>query len=463
MTDTVLKPVAPAVTARTRLMLEGPIVPTMLRIATPNLAVNVILIAVTASVDAHFVSRLDGGRGLAALAGLALVFPLLMLMQQMANMAMGGAIAASVARALGAGRTRDASALAWHALVIGIGAATLCSAVFVLGGPAIYRALGGRGPVLAAALEYSNVIFAGAFAYWLLGALTSIVRGTGQAAVLAWVYIGAELLHIALVPLLVFGWGPVPALGITGAGLATVISFIASASALAWFLASGRTAITLSLRGLRLERKVFAEILKVGAPMSLAPVLNNVALASLTTYAGLLGATSLAAFGAAVRLEYLLYPLNFSMGAAVLAMMGSNIGAKQFARAGRIAWIALALAACFMTSVGVVAIAAPDLWMRLFSHDPQVLAAAAGYLAIVGLAYPFVAGTLLNSAFQSTRQPQWPLTAMASRLAVVVAGGWIAINVLQAGLPGIAVVTALGLVTMGGVLMGAFRFFARLR
>ena len=63
--------------------------------------------------------------------------------------------------------------------------------------------------MLAAALEYSNAIFAGAIAYWLLGALTSIVRGTVHAAILAWVYIAAEALHIALVPLLVFGWGPV--------------------------------------------------------------------------------------------------------------------------------------------------------------------------------------------------------------------------------------------------------------
>ena len=102
MTDTAIKP-APAAAARTRLLLDGPIVPTMLRIATPNLAVNVILIAVTASVDAHFVGYL----GLDALAGLALVFPFLMLMQQMANMAMGGAIAAAVARTLGAGRLRS--------------------------------------------------------------------------------------------------------------------------------------------------------------------------------------------------------------------------------------------------------------------------------------------------------------------------------------------------------------------
>ena len=458
MTDTAMKPATPAVAARTRLLLEGPIVPTMLRIATPNLAVNVILIAVTASVDAHFVGHL----GLEALAGLALVFPFLMLMQQMANMAMGGAIAAAIARSLGAGRTHEARALACHALAIAAGAAAIFSAVFLLGGPALYRLLGERGPVLAAALEYSNVIFAGAIAYWLLGALTSIVRGTGHAAILAWVYIAAEALHIALVPLLVFGWGPVPALGITGAGLATVTSFLASATALAIYLSSGRTAVTLSFNGLRFERRLFADILRVGAPMSLAPVLNNAALAALTTYAGVLGATSLAAFGAAVRLEYLLYPLNFSMGAAVLAMMGANIGARQFGRAARITWIGLALSAGAMACVSLVAIAAPGLWMGLFSGDAGILADGALYLAIVGVAYPFVAGTLLNSAFQSTRQPQWPLAAMGCRLAVVVLGGWIAVEILHTGLTGIAVVTALGLMTMGGVLIGAFRFFAKL-
>ena len=85
-------PAKPAA-ARTRLLLEGPIVATLLRLAAPNVVVNVVLIAVTATVDAHFVGRM----GPQALAGLSLVFPLIMLMQQMANSSMGGAIASAVA------------------------------------------------------------------------------------------------------------------------------------------------------------------------------------------------------------------------------------------------------------------------------------------------------------------------------------------------------------------------------
>ncbi len=457
MSDAALKPSAPA--ARTRRLLEGPIVPTLLRIAAPNLVVNVILISVTTSVDAHFVGQL----GLDALAGLALVFPLMMLMQQMANMAMGGAIAAAIARALGAGRRDDASSLAIHALVIAAVAALSFSAVFLIGGPALYELLGGRGAVLAAALEYSNVIFAGAFAYWFLGALTSIVRGTGHAAVLAYVYVAAELLHIALAPALVFGWGPLPRLGITGAGLATLLSLIVACVALAAYILSGRTSLAPVLSARHLERRLFGEILHVGVPMSLAPVLNNAALSTLTAYASVLGVTSLAAFGAAVRLEYLLYPLNFGLGAAVLAMVGINIGARQFGRAARIAWIAVGLSACVMTAVGALAVVMPNLWMSLFSQDPAIRAEAAGYLAIVGFAYPFVACNTLMSAFQATRQPQWPLAAMTCRLMVVVVGGWIALDVLQAGLVGLGVVTALGLAAWGLVQSIAFRLFARLR
>ena len=455
MTDTAIRPAA---ALRIQRLLEGPIVPPLLRIAVPNFVVNVVLISVTTGVDAHFVGQL----GLDALAGLALVFPLMMLMQQMANMAMGGAIAASIARALGAGRREDASALAVHALVIAVGAAALFSVTFLLGGRVLYELMGGRGAVLAAALEYSNVIFAGALLYWLLGALTSIIRATGQAAILAYVYVGAEIVHIALVPVLVFGWGPLPALGITGAGVATLLSLTIGCAALGTYIAAGRTPIAVP-SSTRLEHRLFGEILRVGVPMSLMPVLNNAALATLTTYAGLLGATSLAAFGAAVRLEYLLYPLNFGLGAAVLAMVGANIGAKQFERAARIAWTAVGLSACVMAMVGTLAITVPDLWMRFFSDDPAILADAAGYLAIVGFAYPFVACNTLMSAFQATRQPRWPLISMTCRLVVVVVGGWITIQALHTGLVGLGIVTALGLAAWGVVQAVAFRFYAHLR
>ncbi|SEP33475.1 putative efflux protein, MATE family [Rhodospirillales bacterium URHD0017] len=444
--------------ARTRLLLEGPIISTLLRLAPANLVVNVVLIAVTASVDAYFVGQL----GLEALAGLSLVFPPMMLMQQMANASMGGAMAAAVGKAIGAGKRDEAAALVVHALVIACVAGALFTTLFVGVGPILYGWLGGRGAVLAAALDYGNVIFAGAVVYWLLGALTSVVRATGQVSLLAWVYLGAEALHIVLVPILVFGAGPIPALGATGAGIATVTSFATSSAVLAGWLASGRTSVTLSLRGVRLQPAMFGEILRVGVPMSALPLFNNLALATLTAYAGLLGTASLAGFGIGVRLEYLLYPINFGLGAGVLAMVSTNLGARQFERAGRIAWIGTGLSVGVMWLIGVLAITAPGLWSGLFTDDPEIRRATAIYLGVVGMAYVFVAPNTLMSAFQSTRQPQFPLLAALARLIVVLIGGWIATQAFDTGLVGLGIVTFAGLVAMGSVLSLAFLLYANL-
>jgi putative MATE family efflux protein len=440
--------------SRTRLLLEGPIVSTLLRLAAPNVVVNVVLIAVTATVDAYFIAQL----GPDALAGISLVFPLIMLMQQMANSSMGGAVASSVARAIGAGRDEEAAALAIHGVVIAAGMAAIFASVLLIGGPVIYTLMGSVGGAHAAALEYSNTIFAGAFAYWLLSTLTSVVRGAGQAAVLAVIYLAAEALHVLLVPLLMFGIGPLPPLGITGAGIATVASFAASSAVLAWYIASRRTAIRLSLRGVRLQKRLFVDILRVGAPMSLQPILNNLALATLTGFVTTLGVAQLAGFGIAVRLEYLLYPLAFSLGAGVLAMVATNIGAGHFARAERIAWTAAALAAGVTGCVGLFGLVWPGAWIGLFTDAPEVHVLAAGYLAIIGLAFPFIGlGVTLASAFQATGRPLWPLLAITSRALVVVVGGWIAVRLTGTGLSHFAMIAALGVLAYGAGLAVAFR------
>jgi putative MATE family efflux protein len=441
-------------TARTALLLEGPIVSTLLRLAAPNVVVNVVLIAVTATVDAHFVGQL----GPAALAGISLVFPLIMLMQQMANSSMGGAIASAVARAIGAGRHADASALIVHGVIVAAGMAVIFTSFLLICGPVIYALMGGTGEIRTAALEYSNAIFAGALAYWLLSTLTSVIRGAGQAAVLAIVYLAAEVLHIILVPVLMFGLGPVPPLGIAGAGIATVASFTASSAVLAWYIASGRTSIRVSLRGVQLSRRLFVEILRVGAPMSLMPILNNLALAVLTGFVGALGAAQLAGFGVAARLEYLLYPLAFGLGVGVLAMVGTSIGAGNFVRAARVAWTAAVMAAVVTGCIGLFGVTLPTAWTALFTEAPEVTAFAADYLLIVGLAYPFLGlGLTLASAFQAAGRPLWPLLGITGRALTVILGGWIAIHLGGAGLANLAVVAASGLIVYGASLTIAFR------
>lgn len=160
---------------RTRLLLEGRIVPTLLRLAWPNILVMLVQ-ASTGLIETWWVSRL----GTAALAGMALVFPGFMMMQMLSGGAVGGGISSAIARALGAGRQSDADALVCHAIIINVALGIACSVPVLAFGPSLYRALGGEGASLEAALSYSNVVFAGCVLVWLLNALASVLRGTGN-------------------------------------------------------------------------------------------------------------------------------------------------------------------------------------------------------------------------------------------------------------------------------------------
>jgi Na+-driven multidrug efflux pump len=155
-------------------------------------------------------------------------------------------------------------------------------------------------------------------------------------------------------------------------------------------------------------------------------------------------------------LEYLMYPIVFGLGAPVVAMVGTNIGAGQTARATRIAWIAAGLAAAATTFVGVLAIAWPRLWVALFTAAPDVSAPAATYLAIAALGYAFIGMNTLTQAFQAMGQTFWPLVGVVTRAVILAAGGWLVLTSTSSGVVGLAAVTALGLAVAGGIVAAAF-------
>jgi len=447
---------APPMAARTRRLLEAPVASTLLGLAAPNVLV-MVLQAIVTTLDAVFV----GWLGSAALAGVSLVYPLVMLMQTMSAGGMGGGVSSAVARALGAGRRAEAQALAVHAIVIALVMASLFTIGLLLGGPAIYRAIGGTGEALAAALTYSHVMFGGAVVFWLLNTLGSIVRGTGTMALPAAVMSGSAIVYLALAPALVMGWGPFPRLGVAGTATANLSAFGLATLVLAVYLCSPRSPVRLSLRGLRFRRELFWEILRVGAPGSLNTILTNLTVVLMTGLVGPFGTAALAGYGMGARLEYLQIPLVFGMGSALVAMVGTNVGAGQIARAERIAWTGAGLAAGVTASIGVLAAAFPGAWLGLFTTDPQVHAAGATYLLIVGPTYGFFGlGLALYFASQGAGRLAWPLMAGFARLAIAAAGGWLGGYGLGWGLPGIFTAMAMALIVFGTTTAAAVRLGA---
>ncbi len=404
---------------RTRLLLEAPIAATLLRLAAPNMLV-MLAQASTGLIETYFIGKL----GTEPLAGVALVFPLLMLMQMMSAGAMGGGISSAIARALGAGRRGDADALALHALALALGFALVFMLALLGGGRHLYRAMGGSGGVLAAALAYSNVVFAGAVLIWVFNSLANVIRGTGDMATPAIVTCAGVVALIPLSPCLIFGWGPFPRLGIAGGAVAMLAFYAAGSLALAAYLRSGRCVVRLAFRGMRLRRRLFADILRVGAVAALITLQTNLTIAIATGLVGRFGAGAIAGYGTGSRLEYLLVPLVFGLGGPLVAMVGTNLGAGRRDRALRTAWIGAAIASALCEAIGLAAAAVPGAWLRLFDSDPAMLDAGSRYLHAVGPAYGlFGLGLALYFAAQGAGRLLWPLLANVARLAIAAGGG----------------------------------------
>lgn len=409
---------------RTRLLLEAPIAPTLLRLGAPNVLVMLAQAGV-GLMETYFVGKL----GTDALAGMALVFPAVMLMQMTSAGAMGGGIASAIARALGARRRDDADALVLHALLIAAVFALAFMVTVVAGGRWLYTRMGGSGGALDAAMVYSNWVFGGALLVWLFNTLSAVIRGAGNMALPAYVTVAGAVLLLPLSPLLIFGWGPLPGLGIAGGAIALLLYYLAGSAVLAAYLWSSRSLLRPSLRGLQLRWALFADILRVGLVGTVSTVATNLAIGITTALVGAYGTAAIAGYGTASRLEYLLVPLVFGLGAPLVAMVGTCIGAGQRERALRATWIGAAIAFAMTEAIGLWAAAYPAAWLSLFNTEPAMIEAGSQYLRIVGPWYGFFGlGLVLYFASQGAGRLLWPVLGNIARLVVAVAGGWLALH-----------------------------------
>ena len=439
------------VAARTRLILEGPVLPTLLRLSAPNV-LNLLAIAGMITFDGLFLGRL----GPDVLAGASLAFPFVMLIQHTAASGMGGAVSSAIARALGAGKRDVADALAFHTFVLALGLAAAFSTVLLLGAPFVFRWMGGHGEILSSALAYSNVAFGGAISICMLNLLGSAVRGTGNMSLPAGVIVGAVIAHVLISPLLIFGWGPLPSLGPAGAGWGLIVPFGVGSLVLLAYLRSPRSLVTLAFRGVSLQWRLFADILKVGVPGLINVTITNLSVVLLTGIAGNLGREVAIGYAMGARLEYILIPLAFGFGTAIVAMVGTNWGARQYRRAHEIAWTGAVIVAASCATIGLVVAAFPALWMGLFTVDQEIIRLGTWYLRIVGPIYGLYGlGMALYFATQGFGRVIWTVTANAVRLVTSAGCALAAIYWLDLGVLGFFVAIAAGYCTYASLTVAA--------
>jgi putative MATE family efflux protein len=429
---------------RTKLLIEAPITPTLLRLAIPNV-VTTLVQASTGLVETYFIGKL----GTDALAGVSLVFPGVMLMQMMAGGAMGGGVSSAIARALGAGRREDADATILHALIIATGFAAFFTITVIAAGPWLYSALGGRGGSLAVALTYSNIVFAGVILIWLFNTLANVIRGTGNTFVPAVVTLVGAALLVPLAAMLIFGFGPLPAMGVAGGAISLLAYYGVGTLAFVYYLWSGRAVVTPKLIETRLRWPLFRDILRIGLLASLTSIMTNLTIALTTGVVGAFGPAAIAGYGVGTRLEYLLVPLAFGFGGPLVALVGTNIGAGNRDRALRAAWIGGGISFGMTEAIGIAAALFPEAWLGLFDRDPAMIEAGSLYLRIVGPFYGFFGlGMALYFASQGAGVLKWPLLAGFSRLVIAVGGGYVLLR-WTGDLAYVYAALAAGLATMG--------------
>ena len=248
-------------------------------------------------------------------------------MTMMAAGGIGSGVASSVARAAGAGRHQDADALVFHAVLIAVVFGLVFSiAVLCLDRP-LFRALGGSGAALDAALIYARFIFLAALPIWIVNLLSAALRGIGNVHVPALVTLAGAVILVPLSPGFIFGVGPLRGFGVAGAGIAVTLYYCGAAIVMIRYLISGRSGLRLSATRLRWD--LIRDILRVGVLSSVNALLLNLTVLLVTAAVGRFGVAAIGGYGTASRLDYVLIPILFGMGTAILTMVGTNVARRR--------------------------------------------------------------------------------------------------------------------------------------
>jgi Na+-driven multidrug efflux pump len=221
--------------------------------------------------------------------------------------------------------------------------------------------------------------------------------------------------------------------------------FLPSAKSAVGSNCSSRSVIRLNFHGLAPRWALLADILKVGIPGLLNTAITNLSVVVLTGIAGQFGPQAAIGYAMGSRLEYIMQPIAFGFGTAIVAMVGTNWGAQRYGRARQIAWTGATTIALLCGTLGLIVAARPSIWLGLFSDDAEVARIGAMYLRIVGPVYVcFGLGLALFFVCQGYGCGFAAMTANAVRLLVSAGAGLAAVYWLGLGVNGLFAAIAVG-------------------
>jgi len=387
-------------------------------------------------VDTAFV----GGLGAESIAALTFCFPLFFFLIGL-NSGIAVGMNSSISRRLGAGDAAAAESSAAHGLAISAVFAGLNFLLSLLFLKPIFTLFGADPAVLPLSLGYMRVLFLGVFFMFPAFIMSSIFSAQGDTRTPMKVQTAGLALNALLDPVLIYGLK----LGVRGAALASVLSFLFT---LALFLRLLRTrsSLRVSFRSFRFSPSLCREILRVGMPASLMMLLMSVYVVFLNRFAAHFGTEAVAAFGLVVRLESFAAMPIIALSLSLVTLVGMFSGARRRDLVRDTVWLGIRLGAAFTAAVGLLFLAAPRLWLKIFTREPALLDLAAPFLRVDVLTFPLMSTSMIISrALQGLGLGAPGLVINLIRiLFVAVPLAWVFVHVLGWGFLSVAWAMVLG-------------------
>ena len=373
---------------------RDPIARAIVFLAVP-MVLEMVMESIFIVVDIFFVSRL----GPDAVAAVGLTESLLTMVYTVA-MGLSIGVTALVARRTGQRDPDGASDAAVQAIAVGILIALLFGLAGGLHAPRLLQLMGATAEVIEEGQDFTRVMFSGSGVILLLFMINAAFRGAGDAAIAMRVLWLANLINIVLDPLLIFGLGPFPELGVTGAAVATTIGrgTAVVAQLLTLLRSSGR--LQVRARHLRLHPAVMARLIRLSGTGTLQVFIGTASWIGLTRILAGFGSEALAGYTIALRIVLFALLPAWGLSNAAATMVGQGLGARDPDRAERTVWIAAFMNLAFLGCVGILfMILAPQI-VQQFGGDSATATFAVNALRIISAGFVFYAfGMVLTQSF----------------------------------------------------------------